>query len=201
MDSVQVPGPEWARQIHTRLEKRMNEIFQQLDINVRDPRNGQDVINTATRLRAFVAAVDNVTKGRYWEHMPTETRRDFAELLLRTLGHVVVRDEDPYQRAGAVRPPYAVQTVEDTNLYRRLCVNPRGPVFIVDVLLRMDPEGRILANSAASLGRLDQSIQNKHSVEGADGQRTARASPQPPQDFVAGLRQLWTNGISRNFSQ
>ena len=174
----------------------MIDIFRQLDLNVQEPPRGQDVINTATRLWAFVSAIDNVTKGRYWDSMQPETRRHFAELLLRTLGHVVQRDEDPYQRAGVARPQYAGQTAEDTNLYRRLCVNPRGPVFIVDVLIRMDPDGRLLASSAGSLAILDQSIQAKHSVQGADGQRTARASPQPPQDFVANLRLLWRRGRS-----
>lgn len=194
MAVVQVPGPVWARQQLARLQRRLHDIFIQLDLNIQNPTQGQDVINTATRLRAFVAAIDHITRGRYWDAMQPETRRAFAELLLTTLRDVIARDYDPYQRAGIVRPPYAGQTAEDNNLYRRLCVNPRGPVFLIETLSGLDPDGHLLANSHRTLGTLYQAIIERHSVQGGDG-RTQRLSPEPNRAFVAGLTALYTKGM------
>lgn len=198
MGIAQVPGPDWAQRIHDRLERRLEDITRQLALNVHNPTMGRDVIDTAARLRSLVAAVNNVTSDRYLNHMRTGTRRDFAALLLRTLQYVVGMDRDAYQNSPVPRPAYAGQTTEDRNLYRRLCVNQSGQVFLVDVLYRLDPNGQLLSSGtyAAAIARVYSDVMEKHTVRSGDGGHTERSSPQPPQSFMATLGQLYRPGKS-----
>jgi len=198
MEVVPVPSPAWAHQLHSRLQKRLIDISQQLELNVRNPAQGADVINTAAKLRALVKAIEQLTSARYWGHMDLENRRGFAELLLSTLKYVVQRDENPYERTGVVRPPYAVETPEDSNLYRRLCADPGAELFVVNVLLRLlNRDGRLLANSVSTVATIYQLVQNRHSVEAADGGRTQRGSPQP-RAFIAAVGEIYRQGQSKS---
>jgi hypothetical protein len=189
-ETVEISGVRWSQMMCLNMTKRLSGIFESLERGVRGSAHGLDVISTAGALQSLVNAIDMMTTNGYWAGMNFASRRQFALLLLAVLERVVAADTNLYEGTAVARPPYAGQTAEHTNLYRRLIGNPEADTFVVGLLRRLDRDGTLLADSTDRLHRLRQVITAKHAFIGADGRRTARGSPAPPPDFFQYLERL-----------
>jgi hypothetical protein len=198
LNVIQVPSNDWGMRMYDQLRNRLIVTFARFDQGSSNASNFFDVINTSTRLKSLIEAIESMTENVNWRKMEHQTRACYFGLLLDVLRYVVARDRDHRgSRSGSGgSSPYVVNTAMNYNLYQRMvgvshC--QRAMVLLADLYTRLDgPLGpglpdliRALLDTVKTRDRSHSTTESRAFVESLrklrDGKSTVSVCPSSPQ--------------------
>jgi hypothetical protein len=170
-------------QLRTRLEAIMLRFDQ-------DPRK-HDAINTSTRLRSLIEAIESMIEPDNWKVMDPITKQQYFGLLLDLLRGVV--DRDRARDSQGSRSPYVTESRRDVDLYQQMKDTQEkthgvagGAALLQSMFNQLSPYG-LDARQIEHIGSTLRAVENRH---GLSGTAVVTTSPDPTRVFVAYLRQM-----------
>jgi hypothetical protein len=181
---VRVPSREWSLLMYFQLRTRLETTMTRFDQNPRV----HDAINTATRLKSLMLAINSMIQGENWQAMDQMTRQQYFGLLLDLLRGVVdrnPRDRARHSQSSRSGTPYVTETGQDIDLYEQMKDTPSS-FLLLRIFRLLGPHG-LDARQKEHVTALLRAAEHRFRLSGSTA---SEQSPDPTQVFVAHLQTM-----------
>jgi hypothetical protein len=184
---VRVPSRAWSLLMYFQLRNRLETTMMRFD---QSPRT-HDAINTATRLKSLLAAVNSMIQDDNWQVMDQMTRQQYFGLVLDLLRGVVERnphghsDRARHSQSSRSGTPYVTETGRDIDLYEQMKDTP-SVLLLQRMFNSLGPHG-LDARQKEHITSLLVAVEQRCRLSGT---AVSDKSPDPSQVLVAHLRKM-----------